>query len=498
MIGYSLPGWALDGLLWLQWVFFAYFVLLNASYLVLNFIAMISMVRYAREHGAKFRIRNFASYQPPVSILVPAYNEERTIVSSVTSLLRADYPEFEVVVVNDGSTDGTLQRMLDEFGMMEFPEAYRARLPSEPVARVYASPGFPRVRLVDKANGGKADALNAGINVARYPLFCVVDADCILQRDSISRVVQPFLEDGRTIASGGVVRVVNGCKVKHGMLEEVALSGKLLPLIQTVEYLRAFLFGRLGWSPMNALLVISGAFGVFYKERVIAAGGYRKDTVGEDMELVVRLHDTMRREKRPYRITFVPDPICWTEAPEDLRSLYNQRSRWQQGLAESLFSNWRLMFRRNGGVVGRVAYPFMMIFECIGPVIEVLGYAAVIVLGLLGLLSAEAFLVFLFASVGLGVLLSVNAMLLEELSFHLYPRPRQQLRLFLVAIFENLGYRQLTAVFRVAGMLRWLLRARGRPRWGRMRRNAGWLAGGEHAEVQESGSSIGKTSRVGA
>jgi cellulose synthase/poly-beta-1,6-N-acetylglucosamine synthase-like glycosyltransferase len=276
------------------------------------------------------------------------------------------------------------------------------------------------------------------------------------------------------IATGGVIRIVNGCKVKDGLLSEVDLPDRVLPLVQTVEYLRAFLFGRLGWSPLNALLIISGAFGVFYKERVIAAGGYKSDLVGEDMEMVVRLHDRMREEKRPYRIAFVPDPICWTEVPSDLRSLYNQRVRWQQGLAESLFGNWRLMFRRNGGMVGWVAYPFMLLFECIGPVIEVLGYAAVIVLGLAGMVSPQAFVAFLFASVGLGVLLSVNAMVLEEISFHLYPRPRQQLKLFLVAVLENFGYRQLASLFRVIGLLRWMGKLRRRSKWGHVRRSADW------------------------
>jgi cellulose synthase/poly-beta-1,6-N-acetylglucosamine synthase-like glycosyltransferase len=305
-------------------------------------------------------------------------------------------------------------------------------------------------------------------------LFCVVDADCILQQDSLARVVQPFLEDSTTVAAGGVIRVVNGCQVKDGFLTNVELPKKILPLVQTVEYLRAFLFGRLGWSPMNALLIISGAFGVFYKERVIAAGGYHGDTVGEDMELVVRLHKQLREEKRDYRITFVPDPICWTEAPEDLGSLRRQRMRWQQGLAESLFANFGLMFRRNGGAVGWLAFPFMLFFECIGPAIEVLGYVSIIVLGLAGALSPEAFFVFLFASVGLGVLLSTNALVLEELSFHLYPRPGQQFKLFLVSIFENFGYRQLTSVWRLMGLVRWLVKLRGRSRWGRVHRNATW------------------------
>ncbi|MBP3984089.1 glycosyltransferase [Pseudoxanthomonas helianthi] len=459
----------------LQWAFFAYFLCINAVYLVLNFISMAGILRYTREHIAKFRIRNFASYQPPVTLLVPAYNEEKTIVSTVNSLLRLGYPEFEILIVNDGSTDDTLKVVTEAFGLSEFPEAYRDRLKTQPVKRIYASQAFPRVRLLDKVNGGKADALNAGINAARYPLFCVTDADCILQPDSLSRVVQPFLEDARTIASGGVIRVVNGCKVRNGMLADVELSNRPLPLMQTVEYLRAFLFGRLGWSPMNALLIISGAFGMFHKERVIAAGGYRKKLVGEDMEMVVRMHDQMRKERRPYRITFVPDPICWTEVPEDLRTLYNQRARWQQGLAESLFGNWRLMFRRKGGIVGWVAYPFMMLFECIGPIIEILGYASVVVLWLAGLLSVQAFFVFLFAAIGLGMLLSLNAMVLEELSFHLYPRPGQQVKLFFAAILENLGYRQMVSMFRVFGLFRWLGSLwRTRSTWGHMRRHARW------------------------
>ena len=469
-----LPPGVVSALEWLQWVFFAYFIVINVTYLALNYISMFGILRHMHEHGTKFMWNNFRAYQPPVSVIVPAYNEERTIVSSVRSLLRLGYPNFEIVVVNDGSTDNTLAEVVKAFSLVEFPEAYRKRIKTKDVHRVYASPNFPNVRLVDKVNGGKADALNAGINCARYPLFCVVDADCILQQDSLARVVQPFLEDSTTVAAGGVIRVVNGCQVKDGFLTNVELPKKILPLVQTVEYLRAFLFGRLGWSPMNALLIISGAFGVFYKERVIAAGGYHGDTVGEDMELVVRLHKQLREEKRDYRITFVPDPICWTEAPEDLGSLRRQRMRWQQGLAESLFANFGLMFRRNGGAVGWLAFPFMLFFECIGPAIEVLGYVSIIVLGLAGALSPEAFFVFLFASVGLGVLLSTNALVLEELSFHLYPRPGQQFKLFLVSIFENFGYRQLTSVWRLMGLVRWLVRLRGRSRWGRVHRNATW------------------------
>lgn len=458
----------------MQWVFLIYFLAINLAYLILNYISAYQIVRYMREYRANYLPPGLREYQPPVSIVLPARNEEKSVVASVHSLLKTNYPEFEIVVVNDGSSDRTREALIEAFGFVWVPEAYRARLQTEQVRGVYASARYPNVRMVDKVNGGKADAINAGVNCVRYPLFCVVDADCILQPESLSRVVRPFLEDRRVVASGGVVRVLNGCKVTDGMLSKVGLPERWLPGFQVIEYLRAFLFGRMGWSPMNALLIISGAFGVFYKERVIAIGGYRDDTVGEDMDLVVRMHRNLREEKHDYRIVFVPDPVCWTEVPTDLASLRNQRVRWQRGLAESLWSNIGLMFSRRGGAAGWVAFPFMLIFEFLGPVIEVVGYVSMIVLALVGLVSLKVFLVFLVAAVGMGVLLSVNAMLLEELSFGLYARPMQQLRLFAMAVLENFGYRQLNSCWRFYGTLTWLIGLRRRHRWGHVNREGSW------------------------
>lgn len=457
-----------------QWIFMIYFMAINLAYLLLNYVSAYQIVRYMREYRADYLPPGLREYQPPVSIVLPAHNEEKSVVASVHSLLKTNYPEFEIVVVNDGSSDRTREALIEAFGLVQVPEAYRARLETEQVRGVYASARFPRVRMVDKIQGGKADAINAGINCVRYPLFCVVDADCILQPESLSRVVRPFLEDRRVVASGGVVRVLNGCKVVDGMLSRVGLPNRWLPSFQVIEYLRAFLFGRMGWSPMNALLIISGAFGVFYKERVIAIGGYLNDTVGEDMDLVVRLHRNLRRDRHDYRIVFVPDPVCWSEVPTDMASLRNQRVRWQRGLAESLWSNIRLMFSRRGGAAGWVAFPFMLVFEFLGPIIEVIGYVSMIVLALTGLVSLKMFLVFLAAAVGMGILLSVNAMLLEELSFGLYARPMQQLRLFVVAVLENFGYRQMNSCWRFFGMLIWLFGLRRHHRWGHVQRDGSW------------------------
>jgi cellulose synthase/poly-beta-1,6-N-acetylglucosamine synthase-like glycosyltransferase len=456
----------LDLALYFQWLFLGYFLAINGAYLSLNYIALYALIGYMRDHRAEYLPKSLRSYQPPVSILIPAFNERETIVSSVESLFKLNYPQFEIIIINDGSTDGTAEEVIREFQMAEFPEAYRQRIATKPVAKIYASVRFPQVRFIDKQNGGKSDALNAGINCARYPIICTMDADCILQQDSLHRVVRPFLEDPKTVAVG--------CTVHDGMLEKVELPQRLLPLFQLVEYLRAFLFGRLGWSPLNALMVISGAFGVFYKERVIAIGGYRSDTVGEDMDIVVRLHLTLRKERRPYRITFVPDPICWTEVPADLTSLRNQRMRWQRGLAESVVPNLGYIAAHRSGTVGWLALPFMLIFEIVGPLIEVFGYAATIILWAFGLIPMASFLVFLFVSIGIGMLLSINALFLEELSFHLYPKFRQQFRLAFSALLENFGYRQLNSIWRAWAMITWFFTFWRKGHWGKIERVGEW------------------------
>lgn len=285
-------------------------------------------------------------------------------------------------------------------------------------------------------------------------------------------MVQPFLLDHRTIAAGGTIRVANGCHVENGLLKTVGLPSNFLALLQLVEYLRAFLAGRQGWSPLNAMLIISGAFGLFRKEAVLKVGGYRTDTVGEDMELVVRLHHHYRLAEMPYRITYVPDPVCWTEVPEDLRTLRNQRVRWQRGLCESLSAHAALCCHPKGGLVSWVAFQFIAIFEWFGPVFEVLGYGLLLAGFVLGLVSWQVWLVTTSVAVGLGIALSLSAMLMEEMTFHVYQRPSDFWRLLAVAVLENFGYRQLNAYWKLVGLVRWL---RGtKAEWGNMIRSASW------------------------
>lgn len=440
-----------------QWVFLAYFVGIHLGYLMQNVIASFGIRKYLQTADQYEAEGAFSSLDIPISIVVPAYNESASIITSVNAMLQLEYPDFELIVVNDGSTDDTLDKLIDEFGMQPFPEAYRARVDCARVNGVYRSVRHSKLRVVDKQNGGsKADASNAGVNACRYPLVCVVDADSILQPDSLRRVVRPFLEDPETVAVGGTVRIANGCQVHRGYLEKVGLPRNFLALVQVVEYLRAFLFGRMGWSPINALLIISGAFGVFHKETLVEVGGYNPAAVGEDMELILRMHRQMKAKRRRYRITFVPDPVCWTDAPENLRDLKSQRVRWQHGLGQALMLNRSLIFDPKGGTVSWVAIPFYLVFELTGPIIEVAGYFFIIICAVLGWLAWPQALIFLALAICLGVLLSVSAIMLEELSFHMYPRTRDLMLLYFIAIVENLGFRQLTAFWRLQGLIRWL------------------------------------------
>ena len=455
-----------------EWLFLLYLLGLTAGYLMLDLIAIFHLRQYLQERVLESLPQSYTGFEPQISILVPAYNEATTIASSIRSLLQLSYSEYEIVVVNDGSKDATIDVVRKAFGFFAFPGPCNTQLPTEEIRALYPSALHANLRVIDKENGGKADSLNAGINLSLYPLFCCIDADSILQPDSLRRAVQPFLDDHRTVASGGTVRIANGCRVENGFLTKIGLPTNLLALFQIVEYLRAFLFGRLGWSPMNAMLIISGAFGIFRKEAVVTVGGYRSDTIGEDMELVVRLHRHLRLSEKPYRITFVPDSVCWTEAPEDLRTLKNQRIRWQRGLCESLTKNLDLLCHPKGGTIGWLAFPFMAIFEWIGPAIEVFGYCFLTLGFILGFVSVQAWLILLIAAIGLGVLLSVSALLLEEMSFHVYPDQRDVFKLLLAAILENFGFRQLNSVWKLIGLYRWV---RGKKAtWGAMTRTASW------------------------
>lgn len=447
---------------------FLYFIAINATYLVSTLYALGSLRRYA----ARLKALDLSDVltiggAPPITLLAPAYNEEATCVESVRSLLTLDYAEYEVLVVNDGSRDATLARLTEVFGLVPAARAPTADLVTRPVRQVYRSRSHPRLWVLDKENGGKADALNAGLKYTRTPLFCAMDADSLLEREALARIVRPFLEDDTTVAAGGVIRIANGCTVESGIVTRVGLSSNLLARIQVVEYLRSFLSGRVGWNAMNATLIISGAFGIFKRSLVVSAGGYDTTTVGEDMELVVRLHRYCRDHQIPYKIAFAADPVAWTECPETLRVLARQRERWQRGLTEVLWRHRRMLFNPRYGRIGLIAMPYFFFLEMLGPALELFGYGVFALTMFFGGAGRSYVIAFLLLAIVLGTALSIASISLEELTFRRYPRGRHLLTLILVSMIEGFGYHQLSTVWRLKGLV---AAVRGKKGWGDMTR----------------------------
>lgn len=402
----------------------------------------------------------WARYQdlaPPVSVIAPAFNEELSIVDSIQALLALQYPEHEVIVVNDGSGDATLARLLTEFQMYPVDRQQIAALQTTRILGVYASATHPNLLVVDKENGRKADAVNAGIGFAMTPLVCVIDADSIIEADGLLRAVEPFMSDnGDLVAVGGAIRIVNGSSVRGGHIERIGLSNKWLPRFQMIEYMRAFLMARVANADLQMLLLISGAFGIFKRSVLVEVGGYRHDTVGEDLEVVTKIHRYMREAKRPYRIEFVPEIVCWTEAPETIGGLRNQRSRWEQGALETLVKHRHLIGNPRYGRIGLVALPIMVIEDVLGPPLELIGYLVFPLAYALGILEAESAIAFLCLTVVFGIAISVGTLVLEEKQLRRTPSAADLARLAGTAIVENFGYRQANLVFRLHGMWRYL------------------------------------------
>lgn len=450
-----------------QAVLLLYFVILNLFYAASAFIGFWWVARYTRELpvlALKDSLRGDAFL--PVSILIPAHNEAGGgVVASVAATLRLRFPQFEVIVINDGSTDGTLAALEEAFGLVEVEPLVRRRLETAPVRAIYASTRYPNLQVIDKGNGGKADALNAGLNLARYPLFCSLDADSLLEQDTMLRVNRLFMDDARVLAVGGTVRPLNGAEMRDGAVQTLRIPRGFLERMQIIEYARAFFMGRAGWNAIDGLLIISGAFGLFRRDPVIAAGGYRTDTVGEDMELVVRLHRGARDAGSDYRIYYVPDPICYTEVPSDWRTLRRQRNRWQRGLLETLGTHRGMLFRPRYGRLGFVAVPYFWLFEALSPLVEFSGYVVLPVAYALHLLDPGFAALFLALALGYGVLLSQLAVGIETLFLKRYPRLSDRFVLLLFAVIEALGYRQLLTLERLIATFS-VRRMRGR--WGRM------------------------------
>lgn len=455
---------------WANHALFYYYVLCNLAYLTMLVIALWTTAAHLRHlESIRFGWIKDSPLVPPVTLLVPAHNEEKFICTAVRNLLDLDYPELEVIVINDGSADNTLFVLKKEFHLHPVRSIYVAQALSSPVRSLYRSDVDVRLLVVDKEPGGsKADAVNAGLNAATSPYVCVVDGDSVLERDALLRIMVPILEDpGRVVAAGGIIRVLNGSDIEEGRIRRVRLPKRSIEVIQVVEYLRAFLIGREAWARGNMLMIVSGAFGVFRTDLVRAVEGYRASAIGEDFDLVARLHRHLLEHGADYRIEFVPDPVCWTEVPADMRSLARQRARWHKGLVDVLWPNRDMLFRPCYGRIGTLALPYLWLFELLAPVIEITGFATILLAAGFGALSWTLSLQFLLFGYGFATVISLGSVLQEELTYKRYNDWQDVVRLVSYCFLEHFPYRQLHVVWRLQGLWQYL---RGDMSWRPLRR----------------------------
>jgi cellulose synthase/poly-beta-1,6-N-acetylglucosamine synthase-like glycosyltransferase len=438
---------------------FCYYLASNVAYLAMLLVALkTSFAHQRRLESRRLNWLKETPLSPPITIIAPAHNEESSIRVAVKNLLQLDYPQLEVIIVNDGSADRTLEEMREEFRLRLVRAVYVRQVKSAPVRGLYRSDVDPRLLVIDKEPGGsKADAVNAGLNAASSPYVCVVDADSILENDALLRIMVPILDDPkRVVAVGGIIRVLNGSEIAGGRLRRVRLPRKSIEVIQVIEYLRAFLIGREAWGQGNMLMIISGAFGVFKTDLVRAVGGFRANAIGEDFDLVARLHKHLRRIGADYQMKFVPDPMCWTEAPSDLKSLGRQRARWQKGLLDVLWTNRDMVFRRRYGRIGFLALPYLWLFELLAPVIEIAGIATIVLAACTGALSQAFFFQFMLFGYAFATMISLGSVLQEELTYKRYNDWQDAARLLSYCFLEHFPYRQMHMVWRLQGFWQYL------------------------------------------
>jgi poly-beta-1,6-N-acetyl-D-glucosamine synthase len=442
---------------------FGYYLCLHGIYLLLILIGTTQLRRY--HQGITFGEFQRIADSPltlPFSVIIPAYNEEKVVISAVLGALNLRYPQHEVIVVNDGSSDRTLSLLIQRFGLRRVHKVGQTRFKTRTIRGVYESLEHPKLVVIDKANGRRADAINAAVNFSRYPMLCIMDADCVFEEDALLRTIRPFLRSNRVIAAGGIVRPANGLQVQDGRIVGHGLPRGFLPLVQTVEYLRSFQWSRLGLATLNSMLCISGAFLVLKKDVFIDMGGVDPEAITDDIDLTVRLHEYLYTHKRGegYQIAYIPDPVCYTEVPETVRVHAAQRNRWQRGTLQTLLRHWYMTFNPRYGITGLFGMPFFLIFEAFSALVEGISYILIPFAYFMGIATLAHIALFFVLAIVLGTFLSVTAVLLQE-STRLRPvHTRDLLRLLLAALVENLGYHQMHLLWRIAGTFDYLVRRR--------------------------------------
>lgn len=452
---------------------FIYSIAIIVSYVILIWLAEISIRRSRASFVESYakKIVDKSPYTPGVSIVAPAYNEERTIVDNVNSLLAQNYPKFEVVIVNDGSKDATLERLIENFQMVEVPFDYVELIKTKPFRRLFRStdPRFEKLTVVDKENGGtKADAVNAGLNVATYPYFINTDVDCILARDAIYQCIMPVLDNDHVIAVSGAMAMSNGCKMDQGQIVEAFPPRALIPLFQTLEYMRSFLIGKMGWSAINSMPNVSGGYGLFDRKVVIAAGGYSPDSFAEDMDMLIRMVGYCCDSARKYTVVQIPQTCCWTEGPSNIRILSRQRIRWGRGLIQTFDHHRRFVFNRKYRQMGMVTLPYLLIFEFLAPIIEFFGTLTLIFLAITGGVNWKTAWVIFLAIYAFCLSLSLVVIFYDYTLGGSYRRFKSYLWILMAAVLEPFIYHPMVVFFSLKGYWNYFINTKAV--WGEMTR----------------------------
>lgn len=423
-------------------LFFVYASFAIASYVILAIISAVETKEYMKKNSfVNYKEILSSTISPSISIIAPAYNESLNIIENVRSLLSSHYVNYDVIIVNDGSKDDSLEKLIAAYDLVKVDFLVNRQIPTKPIrAGVFKStnPAFEKLTVVDKENGGKADALNMGLNISNHQYVACIDVDCLLLENALQKMIKPFLEvtDKTVIATGGVIRIANSCIIKDGKLLDVNFPKKWIEKAQILEYLRAFLLGRMAWSRLNGLLVISGAFGLFNKKIAIEVGGYDTNTVGEDMEIIVRMRRYMEEKKEKYKVAYIPDPLCWTEAPDNYKTFISQRNRWTRGTIETLRKHRKIAFNKNYKSLGMLSYPYWLFFERLAPVIEVIGIIYFVILMALNEVRWDYAFAFIVLAYLFTVLFSIVAIFSEELTFHQYKKKGTGFKLILISVLE--------------------------------------------------------------
>lgn len=427
----------------LQTLYLIYLIGTNISMTFFILLSLKRLVEYFNSDSDIFagKIINSHNYQP-VSILVPAYNEEQTIVSSVTALLRLHFPEYEVIVLNDGSNDATLQKLTDAFELIPKDLQIQMSIKHQPIKKIYGSKIYDNLIVVDKENGGKADGLNCGLNISKHPLFCCVDADSILEYDSILKSILLFSDDKNAIAVGGYVNILNNSVVEESKVVARKVPKTQIEAFQVIEYSRGFLAGRTAWEAMDSLLIISGAFGIFKKNIAKKIGGYRH-TIGEDFDLVVRMIKYCFDNNIKHSVRFVPDTVCWTQAPSDYTSLLKQRNRWHRGLMETLYHNRKMIYNPKYKKIGLLAIPYFIFIEAFSPAITFLGILSILIFYVYGIINKDAIIVFFLLEFAWGIIINIGSISLEFFTKHRIKNIFDIYKLLALSFLEPFYYRPL-------------------------------------------------------